>query len=155
MQRKALSRFVLNSEPDHHSGLGLDYYVTATSPIRKYFDLATQRQLRAVLGLEEPYSLEEVNQIIQELEQPMSNVSRVQYNRNRYWLLKYLEEKIGQKEVATVLMKRKNNYQILLTDYMIECAMPISSGIKLNPEDLIRVTLQHIDARKDVISVFF
>ncbi|MFC1885610.1 ribonuclease catalytic domain-containing protein [Thermodesulfobacteriota bacterium] len=155
MQRKALSRFVLSAEPDRHSGLGLNVYVTATSPIRKYFDLATQRQIRAILDLEKPYNMEDMNHIIQNLEQPMSNVSRVQYNRNRYWLLKYLEGKIGQKELATVLMKRKNHYQILLTDYMIECSLPLSSGIKLNPEDLIRVTLQHVNARKDLISVFF
>jgi exoribonuclease-2 len=45
MQRRYLSRFILNTEPKRHSGLGLDYYVTATSPIRKYFDLVTQRQL--------------------------------------------------------------------------------------------------------------
>ena len=44
MQRRYLSRFILNTEPKRHSGLGLDYYVTATSPIRKYFDLVTQRQ---------------------------------------------------------------------------------------------------------------
>jgi len=58
-QRRLLSRFVLNPKPEHHSGLGLDAYVTATSPIRKYFDLATQRQIRAVLGLEVPYTVKE------------------------------------------------------------------------------------------------
>ena len=52
MQRKLLNRFVLRPGPEHHCGLGLDAYVTASSPIRKYFDLVTQRQLRAVLGLE-------------------------------------------------------------------------------------------------------
>ncbi|MBC2742331.1 MAG: RNB domain-containing ribonuclease, partial [Desulfosarcina sp.] len=60
MQRKLLNRFVLRSGPDHHCGLGLDAYVTATSPIRKYFDLVTQRQLRAVLGLETAYTKKEM-----------------------------------------------------------------------------------------------
>ena len=110
MQRRLLSRFVLNSEHEHHSGLGLDAYVTATSPIRKYFDLVTQRQIRAVLGLEEPYSMKEIDNIIQMLAQPMSCVSKLQFNRHRYWLLK--------------------------------------------PEDLIQITIQHVDARKNVLSVF-
>lgn len=154
MQRKRLSRFALKSNPDPHSGLGLEAYVTATSPIRRYFDLATQRQIRSVFGWETPYTTDEINQMIQVLEQPTANVSRLQYGRNRYWLLKYLEEKKGQKEEAIVLYKLRNNYQILLTEYMIECSLPLSAGTDLKPEDLIQVTIQHTNARKDVLSVF-
>jgi len=154
MQRRLLSRFVLNPEPEHHSGLGLNAYVTATSPIRKYFDLATQRQIRAVLGLEEPYTIKEIDNIIQMLEQPMSCVLKLQFNRQRYWLLKYLEKKIGQKEEAVVLYKRRNNYQILISEYMIECDLPLSSGIDLKPEDLIQITIQHANARRNLLSVF-
>ncbi len=154
MQRRLLSRFVLNPEPEHHSGLGLDAYVTATSPIRKYFDLATQRQIRAVLGLEEPYTIKKIDNIIQMLEQPMSCVSKLQFNRHRYWLLKYLEKRIGQKEEAVVLYKRRNNYQILISEYMIECDLPLSSGIDLKPEDLIQITIQHANAKRNVLSVF-
>ena len=154
MQRKLLSRFILNPESEKHSGLGLDAYVTATSPIRKYFDLATQRQLRSVFGLEKPSTREEINDVIQILEQPMRDVAKIQYRRHRYWLLKYLEKQFGQKEEAIVLYKKRNNYQIILKEYMIECELPLSSGIELKPEDLIQVTIQHANARKDVLSVF-
>jgi len=154
MQRRLLSRFILDNKPERHSGLGLDNYVTATSPIRKYFDLVTQRQLRAVLGLETPYTREEINRTIQVLEQPMSYVSTIQRSRHRYWLLKYLEKQIGQREEAIVLAKRRNSYQILLGGYMLECDLPMSSGIDLSPEDLIQVRIQHVNARKDVISVY-
>ena len=154
MQRRFLSRFVLSHRADKHSGLGLDAYVTATSPIRKYFDLATQRQIRAALGLEKPYTSEEINQLIQLLEVPMSNVSRIQYGRYRYWLLKYLEQRIGEKEEAIVLKKQRNYYQILLSSYMIECDLPISGGFVLKPEDLIQVTIQNVRAREDQIVVY-
>jgi exoribonuclease-2 len=154
MQRKRLNRFILNTVPEHHTGLGLNAYVTATSPIRKYFDLATQRQIRAVLGLEAPSTPEEIDNIIQLLEQPMSYVSRLQLTRHKYWLLKYLEKRIGQKEDAVVLYKKRSNYQILITEYMIECDLPLSSGIDLKPEDLIQITIQHADARRNVLSVF-
>ena len=154
MQRKLLSRFILNPEPENHSGLGLDAYVTATSPIRKYFDLATQRQIRSIFGLETPSTREEINDVIQFLEQPMSRVARIQYRRHRYWLLKYLEKQIGQKEEAIVLYKKRNSYQIILREYMIECELSLSNGMELRPEDLIQVTLQHANARKDVLSVF-
>jgi len=153
MQRRFLSRFVLGSQPEKHSGLGLNAYVTATSPIRKYFDLLTQRQIRAALGMEQPYTSDEIDKTIQQLELPMGNVSRIQFGRQRYWLLKYLEQHIGRKEEAIVLTKRRNNYQILLSAYMTECDLPVSSGVTLKPEDLIQVTIQNISARKDLLQV--
>ncbi len=154
MQRKLLSRFILSPEPEFHSGLGLDAYVTATSPIRKYFDLATQRQLRAAVGIEEPYTREEISKIIQHLEEPMSRVSKLQFRRNRYWLLKYLESQVGKKEEAIVLSRRRNGYQVLVTEYMIECTLPMSGSFNLKPEDMVQVTIQHVNARKDIVSVF-
>ncbi|GBC61580.1 RNB domain-containing ribonuclease [Desulfonema ishimotonii] len=154
MQRRLLSRFMLSTEAERHSGLGLGAYVTATSPIRKYFDLVTQRQIRSVFGLETVYTADEIRQMIQLLEQPMSCVSRLQYRRKRYWLLKYLETKTGQKEQAIVLNRRRNSYQALITEYMTECSLPLSSGIRLKPEDMIQVTIQHVNARKDIFSVF-
>ncbi|MGD2099867.1 MAG: ribonuclease catalytic domain-containing protein [Desulfobacterales bacterium] len=153
MQRRLLSRFILSTTPDWHSGLGLDAYITATSPIRKYSDLINQRQIRASLGLETAYSTEQITDIIKSLELPMSLVGRLQYTRHRYWLLKYLENKIGQKEEAIVLHKARRKYQILLTQYMLECDLPVSSGIELKPEDLIQVTIQRVSARQDVIQV--
>jgi exoribonuclease II len=154
VQRKLLSRFYLSTEPEPHSGLGLDAYVTASSPIRKYFDLATQRQLRATFGLEAPYSRDEIQRIISGLEQPMGTVGRLQFRRNRYWLLKYLEGRVGRKEEAIVIMKRRNSYIVLLTGYMIESALPLSMGIDLKPETLVQVTIQHVNARKDVLTVY-
>jgi exoribonuclease-2 len=144
----------LISEPKNHSGLGLNAYITATSPIRKYYDLATQRQIRAVLGLEEPYAAEEIKQIIQVLEEPVSVVLKIQKNRHRYWLLKYLETMINRKEEAVVLFKKRNTYQVLIPEYMIECELPVSSGIELRPEDLIQIRIQHVNAKKGVLSIY-
>jgi exoribonuclease-2 len=154
MQRKHLSRFALGTRAGRHDGLGLDAYVTATSPIRKYYDLITQRQIRAVLGLETPYSDEDVAALLQRLEHPMGYVPRLQYSRNRFWLLKHLETRIGQKEEAIVLSKRKGGYQILLPTYMTECFIPMTGGVKLKPEDYIQITFQHVNARKDDLTVF-
>jgi exoribonuclease-2 len=154
MQRKLLSRFALGTKAERHDGLGLDAYVTATSPIRKYYDLINQRQIRAVLGFEAPYPEEEVAALLQRLEHPMGYVPRLQFSRNRYWLLKHLETRIGQKEEAIVLSKRKGGYQILLPTYMIECFMPLTGGMRLKPEDYTQITFQHVNARKDDLTVF-
>jgi exoribonuclease-2 len=154
MQRKLLSRLVLDIRPRPHVGLGLDAYVTATSPIRKYFDLMTQRQLRAGLGLEPPYSEEDIARMLQMLEQPLAQVAQIQRNRQRYWLLKHLEGRIGAREEAICLQRRRSSHLVLMPAYMLECDLPLSSGTTLNPEDLVQVTIQHVDARRDLLRVF-
>jgi len=155
MQRKQISRFNLTGSPEPHSGLGLAAYVTCTSPIRKYYDLVTQRQVRAGLGLETPYSAQEIDFIIAVLAEPMALVGRIQYRRHRYWLLKHLEGHIGKKCEAIVLGRRREGYAILLTDYLLECNLSGADNVALKPEDLIQVTLQHVNARNDVVAVYF
>ena len=153
MQRKLISRFVLGSGPERHAGLGLPNYVTATSPIRKYSDLVTQRQLRAASGLEKPYTRQEIDAIIAESEEPLGQVGRIQFRRHRYWLLKYLQDRMGQKEEALVLYKKRDGYMILLQNYMLECRLSGAEGFTLRPEDLVQVTIQHVNARNDVLTV--
>ena len=109
---------------------------------------------RSIFGLETAYTAEEIDQAIHLLEIPMSRVSKTQYGRHRYWVLKYLESRIGKREEALVLLKRRNNYIILMKGYMIECDLPLSEGMNLKPEDLIQVKIQHVNARKGILSVF-
>lgn len=154
MQRKHISRFILNSVAEPHAGLGLPGYVTCTSPIRKYSDLITQRQMRAALGLEPPYTAGEMDFLIAALEEPIGMVGRIQSRRNRYWLLKYLESRIGKKEEALVLNKRRDGFAVLIPEYMIECHLAGADHVALKPEDLIQVTIQHVNARNDVINVY-
>ena len=144
---------VISPSPGHHSGLGLDKYVTATSPIRKYSDLVTQRQIRACFNMDQPYTYDEVDQKIQFLRQPLMNAGQVQMRRNRYWLLKSFEKKIGSSEEAIVLDTRRGKYIILLTTYLTECVLTSSGNWNLKPQDLVRVTIQHVDARRDVLTV--
>jgi exoribonuclease-2 len=154
MQRKLINRFVLSSTAERHAGLGLPGYLTATSPIRKYSDLINQRQLRAAAGLEAPYTREQIDYCIASSEETLADVGRIQFRRQRYWLLKYLQTRIGQKEEALVLFKRREGYMVLLTSYMMECPLSGSEGVTLRPENLVQVTVQHANARNDLITVY-
>lgn len=153
MQRKLINRFILSSAPERHSGLGLKSYVTATSPIRRFFDLVTQRQLRAASGLEKPYTREEIDTILSQCAESMAQVGRLQYRRQRYWLLKYLQGCTGQKEEALVLFKRRDGYVVLLQKYMLECRLSGADNVTLRPEDIVQVTIQYVNPRNDVITV--
>lgn len=154
MQRRLINRFILNSTAEPHAGLGVSAYVTASSPIRKYTDLITQRQLRSACGLGPAYTKEEMDYLIAVIQEPLARVGRIQYQRHRYWLLKHLENHVGLKAEGLVLNKRRDGYAILLPDYMIECHLSGAENIKLKPEDLIQITLQHVNARNDVLTVY-
>jgi exoribonuclease-2 len=151
MQRRLLSRVIIGLEPEPHAGLGLDVYVTITSPLRKYLDLAIQRQLKGLLGLGPSYSEEDLRFIIQAVEQPMSYITVLQQERLRYWVMRYLERQPDQKEEALVLEKRRHRYVVLLTNYMIECSLPLNCGADLKPEDTINVIIERVNAREDTI----
>lgn len=154
MQRRHLNRVVLGTSPEPHAGTGFPCYVMATSPIRRYWDLVTQRQLRAILGLEETKDEQAIQNLLARLEEPMAAAGKLQFLRKRYWLFKYLEGRIGKKERAMVLEERRNSYQILLLDYMLEWMLPVSAGIRIKPESEIEVMVQHANARKDQLSLY-
>ena len=153
MQRKKLSRAVVSADPAPHSGLGVKAYVTATSPIRKYYDLLTQRQIKGILGYEDPYSKDEVEQILQNLILPVSNANKLQSIRRRYWILKYLETVQGKEFEALVIESHKDFCLVLLKDFMLESRLP-SGGYNMMPGDLVTVTIQHVNARRDQVSLF-
>jgi len=151
MQRRLLSRVILGLEPEPHAGLGLDAYLTVTSPPRKYLDLVTQRQLKGLFGLEAPYADDELAFIIHAVEQPMSYITVLQQERLRYWILKHLERCAGQQEEVLVLEKRRNRYVVLLTKYMIECSLPLDCGLDLKPEDTTLVRIGRVKAGTDTL----
>jgi exoribonuclease-2 len=153
MQRRKLARAVVSADPAPHSGLGVKAYLTATSPIRKYYDLLTHRQIRGILGYEDPYSKDDVEQILQNLIIPVSNANKLQSLRRRYWILKYIETIQGTEVEGLALESHKDFCIVLLKDFMIEARLP-SGGYNIQPGDLVHVTIQHVNARRDQISLF-
>jgi exoribonuclease II len=153
MQRKHLSRAVISTDPQIHSGLGVAAYATATSPIRRYHDLLTQRQIKSILGLTPAYSKNDLENILQSVSVPMANAGRVQGARKRYWLIKLLETMRGSGVEALVLESHRDHYMIVLKEFMLEARLP-ASGLRLKQGDVIQVTVQHADARRNLLSLF-
>ena len=77
--------------PTPHVGLGVDAYIQATSPLRRYPDLVMQRQISHFLTVGEPvYSEEDISHVAKRAEVQMRELSRIEDQRRRYWFLKYL-----------------------------------------------------------------
>ena len=153
MQRKHLSRAVIGTKPQSHSGLGVKAYVTATSPIRRYHVLLTQRQIKSVLGYGKAYSRDELDNILQAVSVSIANASRVQALRKRYWITRYLESMRGCTFEAIVLDSFRDHYNVLIKEFMLEAKLP-AGGIKPHNGDVIQVTVQHVDARREQLSLF-
>ncbi len=153
LQRKQLSRAIIGITPELHAGLGVKAYVTATSPIRRYHDLLTQRQIRSILGIGTAYSKLELDEILQTVAVPMGNAGRVQGARKRYWLIKHLESMRGGSFETLVLDCHRDYYNILIKELMMEARLP-HSGLKLKVGDILQVTIQHADARRNQLSLF-
>jgi ribonuclease R len=79
------------NKPSQHYGLGLDYYLTATSPIRKYSDLVTQRIVKSiVLGKASVVNID--NEFIDSLNNSIGRVTNTSLLAERLFMLQYVED---------------------------------------------------------------
>ncbi|MEZ4770729.1 MAG: RNB domain-containing ribonuclease [Caldilineales bacterium] len=76
-------------EPARHAGLGLDAYVRATSPLRRYLDLVTHQQLRAYLHGRPPLSPQAVIERIGASDAVTGSVRQAESLSRQHWLLVY------------------------------------------------------------------
>ena len=116
----------LNTIPKSHGGLGVDAYIQATSPLRRYPDMVMQRQISHFIHHGEVlYSLEDIASIAQRADVQLREVARLEEERKQYWFLKYLNQRYLQPSSedsailrAVVLENRPRRAALLeLSDY--------------------------------------
>lgn len=79
--------------PASHEWLGVSHYAWLSSPLRRYCDLANQRQLAALLAAAEPaYSREALAAAAREFEAAYDAYAEHQRLLERYWTLRYIEQ---------------------------------------------------------------
>ena len=83
--QRCLSRGVQGTTPLPHFSLGLEAYVQATSPIRRYSDLLVHRQLIANLDQQEPLTNDHLVDVINELDNPMRQAIQISREDQRHW----------------------------------------------------------------------
>ena len=78
------------TEPAPHGGLGVQAYIQATSPLRRYPDMVMQRQITHFLSTGEPlYSVEEITSVAGRADVQLRAIGKLEDERRRYWLLKF------------------------------------------------------------------
>ena len=91
-------------QPESHQWLGVSHYAWTSSPLRRYSDLANQRQLVSLLRGEEPaYTRDQLVAAARDFETAYEAYAEHQRLLERYWTLKYLlQEGIAAAEAVVL-----------------------------------------------------
>ena len=95
--QRCLSRGVQGTTPMPHFSLGLEAYVQATSPIRRYSDLLVHRQLIASLDHQPPLGQDQLAELIDELESPVRQAIQISREDQRHWQRVWFATHPGQR----------------------------------------------------------
>src|SRR5262249_47346801 len=92
-------------------------YLQATSPLRRFQDLAVHRQIEASLaGSPLPYDAEAMARIAATTEEAERAARRAEAGAETYWILKHLAGRMGQEVQATVLAAEPRRTEVELAD---------------------------------------
>jgi exoribonuclease-2 len=153
-QRRKLSPLSIRTEPKPHSSLGVDMYTTVTSPIRRYYDVLVQRQIRSYLCRGAPlYTREEVEKKRLVLDPLLKSIELLTRNSTRYWIQKYLAQHVGEKFHALVLDVIRNKYRVLLSDVLLIAEVKRENGQNLHEGQEIMVKIRKSDPWEDYLKV--
>jgi exoribonuclease II len=152
--RRSFSRSAQGFEPSLHSGLGLDAYVQATSPIRRYRDLVVQRQIKHHLQTGETlYSKEDLEEILTITSTPVSQAEKMERNRKGYFLHKLLLKQRGKEVEAVILGTNGERYALQLKDTLREVDVPQGGATLKAPGETVRVKILSVYPRDRVLKV--
>jgi exoribonuclease-2 len=94
----------MDVDPGAHEWLGVSHYAWSSSPLRRFVDLANQRQLVSALRGEEPaFSRDELAQAARDFETAYDAYAEHQRLLERYWTLAYLVQEGIEESGATVI----------------------------------------------------
>jgi len=143
--RKTFKRSRLSLTPGSHSGLGLSAYTQASSPIRRYADLVTQRQFTAILrGAPAQHVREELLQILVTAETAEQEIRAIEDRSTNYWLLEYLSRYKKDQPLSAIALDPKGNVE--LEDYYLRAK--VVGPNKVRPGDKVEVQIESIDPVK-------
>ena len=135
----------LTTAAGRHALIGVEPYAQATSPLRRYLDLAVQRQLASALsGSAAAYSEGDLKTLIGEAEATLRDLNRAEDERKRYWMLKHLSGRIGEAFPAVVLDVRERQSVVELDTFLIRSNVYLPPSTQ--PGQTVTLELQGVDA---------
>jgi exoribonuclease-2 len=142
-QRKLMKPGQRQVEAGLHAGLGLDSYVQATSPLRRYVDLVVHQQIRAYLRGQPLLSSQELLTRAGEAETAGSSVRQVERLANKHWTLVYLQQQADWQGEGVVIDRRGPRALILIPELDLDIWLNLPERYELN--DTVSLAFNGID----------
>jgi exoribonuclease-2 len=140
-----------SSAPGHHFGLGLPQYSRATSPLRRYLDLVTHQQLRALVTGGTPLGAEAVAERIGASEAVSGLVRRAERLSNQHWKLAWLRRHAGWEGEGIVVALEERKAVVLVPELALETRVRLGDGVALDQS--LRLRVREVDLAEQ--SAFF
>ena len=151
--RKAMVRGDVGPDPAPHSTLGVAAYTTATSPLRRYPDLIVQRQIKEFLNKGTPrLNRDQVEKILTEISYPLERAAILERERQRYFLLKYLQQMKADIFEALILQRFPKFHLVQISQFGFNAPLRTPDSLALNPYDRALVRIEKINPREDKLS---
>lgn len=132
----------VTGEPARHSGLGLEAYARATSPLRRYVDLLVHQQLRAHLTGAAPLTTDDLMERAAQGESAAGAVRGIERQANRHWTLLWMEQ-TGWRGTGVVVDTRGRRGLLVCPEIAFETWAPVGEGVAVGT--LYEVGLRGID----------
>ncbi len=131
----------ISLQPGLHGGLGVEPYCQTTSPLRRFIDLVSQRQLVAIIDNRSlPYSVDDLTTLCPYIEERLRLINRLEQRRERYWIFHHLSQYRGQTFDALVLNTWDHRARIEILDYALQVDMRLSRQISAGKRISVRLT---------------
>jgi exoribonuclease-2 len=152
--KRGLSRGQLGVTPGPHFSLALDAYVQATSPIRRYGDLVTQRQFEALRHGTDPMDEASLASLLSELETPLRQVQQISREDQRHWQQVWFEQH-PQGQWSALFLRWLRQDQRLGLVWAEDLAMTLAAECppRSQPADALLLRIQQVDSLRDVLKL--
>ena len=129
--------------PGSQAGLGLDAYVQATSPLRRYLDLVVHQQLRAHIRGEELLGAQDLLERIGATAAISGSVRYAERLARKHWTLVYLEQRPDWRGEGILVERRRRGGTVLIPELDLEVRVHLRSDPLLNSQ--ISLALRGVD----------
>lgn len=149
-RRLTMQRGQQSSTPGRHAGLGMDIYVQATSPLRRYLDLVVHQQLRAFLRGEPLLDAQELMERVGAADAVIGSVRQAERLSIQHWTMVYLLQHPQWQGEGIVIEQRNKRHHCLLPTLAMETTVncreerPLDTTLTI---ELTKVNLPALEAQ--------
>ena len=148
--KRCLSRGLMGTQPAAHFSLGLEAYVQATSPIRRYGDLVVQRQIEAQLNGSAPLSEDALQDLLNSFDGAVREGIAISREDSRHWQQVWFERHRSGQWQAQFLrwLRPQDRLGLLRVD---DLAMDLAAECPQNaqPGEALLLRVQQVDSLRD------